>query len=144
MELRELLGSGCAQRFEQFRRGSAAAGIERRGRDFSQRDEHEGAISQAGMGDLQIRFFDSEMVEQQNIQVKCAWAVGDACGAVAVERVLDGQKSAKQLPRIQICFQRYDRVYKARLIGEADRGGRIERGAGKDAAQRFQPRDGGG
>lgn len=108
------------------------------GCDLMERDKNEGAFRQAGVRDFQIGLTDCEIAEEQDVEIEGARAVGDACGAVAAELLLNGEQLLQQLRRLEIRFQHDDGVYKARLGGESNRLRRVERRAGDDAPQGFK------
>ena len=114
------------------------------GRYFVERNENEGALGQARVGNFEIRFADAEIVVEENVEVEGAGAVGEAGGAVAAELLFDGQQGVEQLARSEYCFKGDDGVDKAGLRGEADGRGGIERGAADDATKRGKARGCGG
>ncbi len=109
-----------------MRDGSAAVGIAQVGRDFVQRDEDEGALGEARMRDFKAGLAEDEIVVEENVEIEGARAVRNTGGAVAAEFTLDEENGAKQFERRQSCFESYDRVEKAGLIGEAHGLGGVE------------------
>jgi hypothetical protein len=125
---------------EELRGGQAGGRNAEIGSDFGEREEDEGALSQAGMRDFEGRFRRDEIAVEKNVEVQGAGAVGDGARAIAPEEALDGEKIGKERARGEIGFKGDDGVEKTGLIddhaGEANRFGGIERGTRGDAAER--------
>jgi hypothetical protein len=96
------------------------------------------------MGNIEARFTDPEVTQEQNVEVKGAGAVGDACGAVAAIDFLDAKEAIKEGMRGKFCFQGDNCIEKAGLIGETDGCGAVERGSSQITAQGFEMRGCGG
>jgi hypothetical protein len=80
------------QRLQQLCHSFSVAGIDGLRRNLSEGNQDEGALGQPGVGNLQVRFADEEIPEQQNIQIQRPGPVGDAGGPVAAKLLLDGQQ----------------------------------------------------
>ncbi len=111
-------------------RGSTTLGC-----DFSERDEDEGTLRQAGMRNFQTGFGESEIAEEENVEVEGARTVGYGARAIAPEEALNGEKSLKKWMRCEIGFKCDDGVKEARLIGQADGLSGVERRTRGDAAE---------
>ncbi len=85
-----------------------------------------------------------EIAIEDQVEVERARAVGDSAEPVAAEFLLEGEESAEELEWRERSFKSEGSVEKARLIGDADRCSGIERGAGGDAADGSEARNGGG
>jgi hypothetical protein len=109
-------------------------------RDFVKRNENKGALSQAGMGNFEVRLAEAEIAVEENVEVEGARAVGEARGAVAAELLLDGQQGAEQLARGELGFKGDCGIEEAGLRCESDGRGGIERGAANNAAERGKAR----
>jgi hypothetical protein len=104
-------------------------------RNLIERDEDEGALGQAGMGNFKIRFADAEIAVEENVEIERAGAVGEARRAVAAELLFDGQQGVKQRARSERGFKGDDGIYEAGLRGKSDGRGGVERGTADDAAE---------
>ena len=118
---------GCA--------GPWVAGL---GRNLRQRDERKGALGEPRVWNFEPRLAHGHAVHEQDIQIERARAIGDGGRAVAAELALQAEQRLEQRARGEIGFERDGGIEKARLGGETDRRGGVERGAGGDAAQAIQ------
>jgi hypothetical protein len=105
------------------------------GRDFGERYEDEGALSEPRVRDFEAGLCKHETAREKDVEIEGAGAVGDGGGAVAAEEALDGEKRVKERARRKIGFKGNDGVKEARLIGEAHGLGGVERGTRGDAAK---------
>jgi hypothetical protein len=96
------------------------------------------------MGNIDAWFTHLEVTQDQNVEVKGAGAVGNACGSVAAVDFLDAKEVIKEGMRGKFCVEGYNRIEKTRLIGETNGGGAVERGSAQETAQGFEVRSGGG
>jgi len=104
-----------------------------------QRYERERPSRQPWMRNLQVRFIDDEIAEEKDVEVEGARAVAKPRRAVASKFVFDGQQRFEQRARRQLGFKRHGGIHEARLIGESNRLGGVQRGAGRDASERSEP-----
>lgn len=111
-------------------------------RDLIERDEDEGALGQAGVGNFQIRFADAEIAVEENIEIEGARTVGETRGAVAAKLLFDGQQGVEQRARSELGFKSDDSIYEAGLRGETDGRGGVERGARGDSTERGETHGG--
>ena len=88
------------------------------------------------MRDFETGLGEDEIAVEEDVEVEGARTIGDGARAIAAEEALDEEKIVKQLARREIGIKGDDGVEEARLIGEADRRGGIERGTRGDAAER--------
>jgi hypothetical protein len=96
------VGGGLAKQvFEELSDGAAAAWIDERGRDFRERNKDEGALGEAGMGQLEAGFADAEVAEEKQIEIEGARAVGEAAHAVAAVLPFDGKKALQEDARCE-------------------------------------------
>jgi hypothetical protein len=114
------------------------------GRNFVQGNKNKGALGKARVRNFESRFAEHKIAVENEIEIESTRAVGDGVEAVAAEFLLDGEKCAEKLERGERRFKRESGVEEARLIGEADGRGGVERRAGCDAAERGEAREGGG
>ena len=135
---------GGAKAGEELGDGAAGAGITELGCDFGERDENEGAFSETRVGNIEAGFAEEEVVVEEDVEVEGTRAVGDGCGAVAAEIALDGEEGVEEIAWGEWSFEGQDRVEETGLIGEADGGGGMERGACGDSAQGGETCGGGG
>lgn len=141
------MGNGLAlgwELSEELRDGAAGAGIDGLGSDFVEGNEDEGALGEARVRDLKTIFADDEIAVEDEVEIESARTVENACRAIAAEVALDCKQSVKQLVGSEMGFKRDDGVEEARLIGETDGSGGVERGAGGDATKGGKALDGGG
>lgn len=96
------------------------------------------------MGNFEVGFGDDLIAVEQDVEVECARAVWKTGRAIAAEFALDGEQAVEQGAGGEIAFESDDRVDEAGLGGKPDRFGRVERGAGDEAAKGFEARDDGG
>jgi hypothetical protein len=87
------------------------------------------------MRDLQIELADDEIADEENIEIESAGAVRDSGGTVAAKLALDGVQSVKKPVGGETGLEHDNGVEEARLAGQADGCGGIERGTGGDAAE---------
>ena len=132
------------QALKQLCHSISRAGIVEAGRDFIERNEDEGPLGEVRMGDLEIEFAEDEIVVEKKVEVESAGAVGNAGRTVAAEFALDGEQGMEKLIRDETGFERDNGVEEARLIGEPDGRGGVERGARCDAAKGGEARGGRG
>jgi len=88
------------------------------------------------MRNLEAGLGEHETAIEEDVEVESARAVGDGGGTIASEESLNGEKSIKEWVRREIGFKSDDGVQEARLIGEANGLGGIERGTRDDVAER--------
>jgi len=129
---------------KKFGGGEAGGRNAEAGSDFCEGDEDEGALSEPRVRDFEARLGEHETAVEENVEIEGPGAVGDRARSIAAEEALDGEKSVEKWARREIGFNSDDGVEEARLIGEADGFGGIERGARGDAAERPNVLKGGG
>jgi hypothetical protein len=112
--------------------------------DFTERDEDECALGEARVGDLKAGGGEDEVVKEEDVEVESSGAILEACGAVAAEFVLDGEKGVEQGLRGEIGFEGDNGVDKAGLGSKPDGLGAVEGGSGDDAAEGFEAVGSGG
>jgi len=87
------------------------------------------------MGNLEAGSVNRLIAVKQEIEVEGTGAVGDGGGAVAAEFALDLEQPVEKFARGQVGFKREDGVEEARLVGQANGSGGVERRALGDAAE---------
>lgn len=137
-------GIALKQVLEELSDGAAAAGIDEGGRDFRQGHEDEGALGEAGMGQLQAGLAEAEVAEEKQIEIEGAGAVGQAARAVAAVPGLDGEQAHEQSARGKAGLQGDDGVDEAGLVRDADRRGGVKRRPGADLPERGERVERGG
>jgi len=119
------------------------AGDKEEWRDFVERDEDKGALSEARMGNLKIGLVEDEVVVEQHVEVEGAGAVGEARSSIAAKVVFDDEQRGEQRAWGERSFELDDSVDEARLAGKADWFGGVERRLAHDAAERVETRGSG-
>ena len=102
--------------------------------DFVERNEDEGALGEARVGDLETGLGDDEIAVEKDVEVEGARAIGNGGGAIAAEFALDGEEGGEEIAGSKRGFEGEGGVEEERLIGEADGGGGVERRLRGDAA----------
>jgi hypothetical protein len=108
------------------------------GRNLVQRHEDEAAISQARMGKFKIRFTETQVSHQQDIQVECTGAIRDASGAVPTEFEFDLEQPFEQGVGGEAGLEGDGRVEEAGLIGKAYGRRGVEGGTADNTAKMSQ------
>lgn len=103
--------------------------------DFGKGHENEGALVKTGMRDFEAGQVEDEIAVEDKVEVKGARTLGDAGGTIAAEFLLDFKQLAQEFEWREQGFESEHGVEEARLVDEADGGGGVERGAGRDAAK---------
>src|SRR5579871_1469013 len=127
-----------------LRHGSSEARMDSQWCDLVKRNQHECALGNPRMRNLEACLAQTEVAEHQDIQVKCTRAVGNAGGAVPLEVALDREQGVEQGTWSERSFDRNNCIDEARLTRVAHRFGGVECRAGDDAAQSGEPVSGGG
>jgi len=129
------------EKFDGCKTGERNAEI---GGDFRERDKDEGALRQARMRNFEGRLRRDEIAVEEDVEVEGARAIGDGARTIASKTALDGEKRIKKWVRSEAGFKGDHGIEEARLIGEADGLGGIERGTRGDTAQRANVLEGSG
>ena len=95
------------------------------------------------MRNLQARFADDQIIEEQNVQIQRARTIDEAGRPVAAKVLFDGHEPVKQLVRRKVCFESNGGIEKAWLRCEAHRLGAVERGASRNVAKGLKAQSGG-
>jgi hypothetical protein len=98
-----------------------------RRRDLDQGYQHEGALRQPRMWDLQPRLADLRVAQEQDVQIQRSRPVADALPPVAPKLLFDFQQPFQQLSRLQVRFQLHHRINESRLFGKPHWLGAVER-----------------
>lgn len=120
---------------KHLRHGLAVAGMDGLRCDLVKRNQYEGSPGEPRMRNFESCLAETEVTQHQDIQVQCTRAVGDACGAVASEVELNGEQCIEQGTRGTIGFEGDHCIEESGLVSVADGPGRVEPGAGGNAAQ---------
>ncbi len=120
---------------EELRDGEAGAGFAKLRSDFVKRNEDEGTLGEARMGNFEIELPEDEIAVEKNVEIERAGAVGNGSRAVAAEFTLDCEQGVEKLTRGEVGFKRDNGVEEAGLIGKADGSGGVERRPGGDVAE---------
>lgn len=107
------------------------------------RHEDKSALGHAGMGYLEVWSTENPIAVQQNVEIEGTWAVGDAMASVAAEAAFEGKETGEQGFGGEAGFEGYGGVEELRLIGIADRGGRVQRRLRDNGAKLVEAQDGG-
>jgi hypothetical protein len=144
-DLSDGVGSGeIRKRGKEMSDGRARAGIAEIGSDFSEGDEDECALGEAGVRDFEAGLGDYEIAIEKKVEVDGAGAVRNGRGAVSAEVALDGEERVEEIARKERCFESNDGVEEAGLGRQSDRLGGVQRGASGDAAKGVEALGGGG
>ncbi len=112
--------------------------------NFRERNQDEGAIRQAGVGNLEAGRMDDLVSVEEDVEIEGAGAIRDGRGAVTPEFALDAEELIEKFACGQVRFEGEDGIEETRLIGEADGDCGVERRARGDTAEGCQAIGGGG
>ena len=96
------------------------------------------------MRNLKAGLADPLVSIHKDIQVQGARAIANCGEAITPEFLFQPKQPVEQGTGVEIGFESHDGVEETGLVGETDGFGGVERGAGNDASERFQPFSGGG
>lgn len=94
------------------------------------------------MRNLESKLIELDVAKEQNVKIEGTGTIGKPSGPIPAELLLDSKQPIQQLPRFEFRFKGNHGVHETRLLGEAHGLGAVEPGPLRNAAQRFEARDG--